>query len=227
MGSMMTAQKNFRRLMQFFKGREDIEIITFHALMERYSKQKIEMSKRTLHDIALKTTDANNFVICEDFSPAEIFMGLVKSIGRYRREKFLPGIIKKIALLGPMERPNTKSEISMVTIEQVHQLVRETEAYVATYGRLPTNLSIDNHPIGTGSLFALFCNVYLDMYTGSVSRAYPVPEFDPYPRWNEDEIIQEIEGYKSWPVHRRDLDMSRIVEFTKLQFWTLKPAHSK
>jgi len=34
-------------------------------------------------------------------------------------------------------------------------------------------------------------------------------------------------GVKSWPVHRPDLDMEKIVEMTKLQLWTLKPAHRK
>jgi hypothetical protein len=29
---------------------------------------------------------------------------------------------------------------------------------------------------------------------------------------------------KGWPVHREDLDMSDLVEMTRLQMWTLKPA---
>jgi hypothetical protein len=56
---------------------------------------------------------------------------------------------------------------------------------------------------------------------------YGVPAFEPYPRTNEAKIIGEVEGYKSWPVHRPDLNMSRIVEFTRLQLWTLKPAHRR
>jgi len=56
---------------------------------------------------------------------------------------------------------------------------------------------------------------------------YDVPAFEPYPRTNETKIVGEVEGYKGWPVHRPDLDMSRIVEFTKLQLWTLKPAHRR
>ena len=43
-------------------------------------------------------------------------------------------------------------------------------------------------------------------------------------RTNERAIVAEVEGYKTWPVHRPDLDMSRVVELTKLQLWTLKPA---
>jgi hypothetical protein len=34
---------------------------------------------------------------------------------------------------------------------------------------------------------------------------------------NERRIAAEIEGYKTWPVHRPDLGMSRVVELTRLQ----------
>jgi hypothetical protein len=76
-------------------------------------------------------------------------------------------------------------------------------------------------------LFALFSAVYLDMISNSPDSDYEVPAFDPYPRTNENEIIQAVRGLKSWPVHRPDLDMERIVELTRLQLWTLKPAHRK
>jgi len=56
---------------------------------------------------------------------------------------------------------------------------------------------------------------------------YDVPAFEPYPLTNEAMSIGEVEGYKGWPVHRPGLDMSRIVEFTKLQLWPLKPAQRR
>jgi hypothetical protein len=64
------------------------------------------------------------------------------------------------------------------------------------------------------------------MDSGKPRPEYDIPSFEPYPRTNEAKIIGEVEGYKTWPVHKPDLDMSRIVEFTKLQLWTLKPARS-
>jgi hypothetical protein len=44
---------------------------------------------------------------------------------------------------------------------------------------------------------------------------------------NESEIVRAVRELKSWPVHRPDLDMEKIVEYTRLQLWTLKPAHRK
>ncbi len=71
-----------------------------------------------------------------------------------------------------------------------------------------------------------FRAVFLDLYAGRTRPSYDVPAFEPYPKTNEQKIIGEIEGYRTWPVHKPDLDMSRIVEFTKLQLWTLKPARA-
>ena len=40
-------------------------------------------------------------------------------------------------------------------------------------------------------------------------------------------IISEVEGYKDWIVHRTDLDMSHLADMTRMQLWTLKPAHEE
>jgi hypothetical protein len=79
--------------------------------------------------------------------------------------------------------------------------------------------------IGTGSLFHLFSSVYLDILAEKPQEVYDVIPFDPYPRENEEAIISEVEGYKYWIVHKPDLDMTKLVATTRMQLWTLKPAH--
>ena len=44
------------------------------------------------------------------------------------------------------------------------------------------------------------------------------------PPTNEEAIVEDVRQCKDWPVHREDLDMSDLVEMTRLQMWTLKPA---
>ena len=90
---------------------------------------------------------------------------------------------------------------------------------------LPAYLETGMARIGAGSLFALFSAVYLDADSKRPKPNYDVPAFDPYPKANEAEIVKKIEGYRTWPVHKPDLDMSKIIEYTRLQLWTLKPAH--
>jgi len=58
-------------------------------------------------------------------------------------------------------------------------------------------------------------------------EAYEVIPFDSYPKENEEAIISEVESYKDWIVHRPDLDMAHLVELTRMQLWTMKPAHER
>jgi len=104
-------------------------------------------------------------------------------------------------------------------------MLSDAEAVISNEGVLPAYLDADNGVVaGTGSLLALFCELYLDKLSGELKDSYRLVSFDPYPRENEAAIIEAVEGCKYWIVHRPDLDMSSLVEKTRLQLWTLKPA---
>jgi peptidoglycan/xylan/chitin deacetylase (PgdA/CDA1 family) len=225
--TMATAQKNFRRMMRWLKGRDDIEITTYRALMDIYSGQKERMTREDLRTIATGALKTRVLAPTEDFSPAEAFAGLALAIVGYHENGTLQGSSETAHPLGPMGMSPAKPEISRIKLEEVYGLAREADEHVQLKSTLPTALDIGNARIGTGSLFALFSAVYLDMDSGKLRPEYDVPAFEPYPRTNEAKIIGEVEGYKGWPVHRPDLDMSKIVEFTCLQLWTLKPAHRR
>jgi hypothetical protein len=224
---MKTAQKNFRRLMQYLKSQDGIEVTTFRSLMERYSQQQEFLTSAELREIAEVSLKKKLILPSESFSPAEAFAGLAKAIMDYQGNGSLPRGLKTIRPLGPSEMPVSQPEISQVTLKNVYELARQADGHIRQVGSLPSFLTVGNTRIGTGSLFALFSAVYLDMNSKNLKSDYEVPSFDPYPKTNENEIIQRIKGYKSWPVHRRDLDMNNIVEMTKMQLWTLKPAHKK
>ena len=236
--TMVTARKNFRRMMRWLKGRDDIEITTYRALMDVYSPQREQMIVQDLRTIASAALKSRALAPTADLSPAEVFAGLALSIGAYfhppcgpeeggDQAGSLPAILRIYHPLGPMEMPPTNPEIHRLKIEDVGRLADQAYEYIRANKSLPATLQVGDAHIGTGSLFALFSAVYLDMDAGKLRPEYEVPAFEPYPKTNEQKIIAEIEGYKTWPVHKRDLDMSRIVEFTKLQLWTLKPARRR
>jgi peptidoglycan/xylan/chitin deacetylase (PgdA/CDA1 family) len=225
--TMATARKNFRRMMKYLKSRDDIEITTYRALMPLYSRQKETLTGDELRDIAGRTLRTKTLAPTEDFSPAEAFAGLAKSVADYQKNGVIPQSVNVDHPLGPLEMPIAQPEIPRVTLQDVYRLAREADDLVRQTGALPASLNVGKAQIGTGSLFALFSAAYLDMISKKPRAEYEVPVFDAYPKTNEQEIIRQVEGYKTWPVHRRDLDMSRIVEFTRLQLWTLKPAHRR
>jgi peptidoglycan/xylan/chitin deacetylase (PgdA/CDA1 family) len=225
--SMKTAQANFRRMVQYLKSRSDVEITTFRSLMEVYGSQKEFMTKEELREIAEKAIKDKAILGSEYFSPAEAFAALARAIVNYQAKGSLLQEMEANRPLGPVEMPGSQPELSRVTLEEVYELAGKANKHIRQAGSLPSSLEVRGSRIGAGSLFALFSAVYLDMISNSPDSDYEVPAFDPYPRTNENEIIQAVRGLKSWPVHRPDLDMERIVELTRLQLWTLKPAHRK
>jgi hypothetical protein len=73
----------------------------------------------------------------------------------------------------------------------------------------------------------VFSSAYLDIDGKKKRDTYEVIPFDSYPKAYEEEIIGEVLSCKDWPVHRTDLDMSHLAEMTRMQLWTLKPAHER
>jgi peptidoglycan/xylan/chitin deacetylase (PgdA/CDA1 family) len=225
--SMKMAQANFRRMVRYLKSRDNVEITTFRSLMEVYGSQREFVTKDELREIAANTVRNKTICASEYFSPAEAFAGLARAIVDYQNRGSLPQKIKADRPLGPVEMPDSSPGISRATLEEVYELAGKANEHIHQSGSLPSSLQIRGARIGAGSLFALFSSVFLDLISRNPGSDYEVPAFDPYPRTNENEIVQAIQELKSWPVHRSDLDMEKIVELTKLQLWTLKPAHRR
>jgi peptidoglycan/xylan/chitin deacetylase (PgdA/CDA1 family) len=227
LNSMAAARKNFRRLVKYLKSRSDIEVTTFGNLMSLYADQKEILTRDELIEIARQTLKGSALFMSEYVSPAEALAGLAESIIDYRREGGLAKTVKTIHPLGPPEIPGSVPETARVTIEDVYGLADAALAHLRQAGAVPEFVRAGDRKIGAGSLFALFSAVYLDMVSGSPRSEYGVPAFEPYPKAYEKPIIEAVMDLKSWPVHRPDLDMSRIADLTRAQLWTLKPAHRR
>jgi len=225
--SMATARQNFKRLMLFLKDQENIEITTFSDLMERFSYQPDQIGKSDLRRVAEELTSSGQIVYDDLYSPAEVFAGLAQSLLEFGASGKVPGKLQRESPLGPMAMPPASPGVSSLTLDQALSLAALATDTLRNKGHLPAYLQVEDKSIGAGSLLHLFSTIYLDVSTGKEEEAYEVIPFDSYPKENEDAIISEVESYKDWIVHRPDLDMAHLVELTRMQLWTLKPAHER
>jgi hypothetical protein len=223
--SMATARKNFRRLMRFLKERRDIEITTFTDLTQKFSYQRETISQTTLAQIAARIVEENKIVIDDFYSPAEVFSALVEFISEFQKSDHVPEAVKRCSPFGPVQKPLVQPEIEKISRAQAFRLAGEALNYIHSSNTLPHWLLVDDSRIGTGSLLALFSEMFLEIQQGALSEEFTIALFDAYPQENQEAIVKSVEGCKHWPVHREDLDMRYIVEMTKCQLWTLKPAH--
>jgi hypothetical protein len=225
--SMPTARKNFRRLMEFLKGRDDIELTTFSELMQKFSYQPPHITARDLQRLAQRVLDRERILIDDDYSPAELFEALAESLAVYKETGKLPRRLDRFSPLGPMQMPPVEPECSKITRDQVLELAQEADIFIHEHHCLPTGLELTGCRIGAGSLLSLFSAAYGALSSGRKPEEFQVKAFEAYPHADSEAILQSVRECKGWPVHRRDLDMSRLVEFTKMQLWTLKPARRK
>jgi hypothetical protein len=222
--SMETAQKNFRRLIQYLKSRDDIELTTFRELAKRFSCQEDTIGKDRLGLIAARVLKENKIVIDELFSAAELFAALAKSLDNYYAAQELPVQVKIKRPFGPLEMPGKHPEFDHIPASGVFELAGMARTYIEKTNHLPSSLDYQGKKIGTGSLLALFSEMFLKIQDPNLSDQFSTLSFEAYPSVNEENIISSVAACKEWPVHREDLDMSHLIEMTKLQLWTLKPA---
>lgn len=225
--AMAAARKNFRRMMRWLKGRDDVEVATYRRLMEVYGRQQEDITRAELRAIADAALGSGALSPTADFSPAEAFAALAETLAAYGGTARLPETAAVVHPLGPADMPPVGPGPAGLPLDRALELARAVREHIARTGRLPAALNAAGARIGAGSLFALFSAVYLDLDSGRSRRTYDVPAFEPYPRTHEARLLAEVDGYRTWPVHKPDLDMSRIAEFSKLQLWTLKPARRR
>jgi hypothetical protein len=225
--SMDTAKKNFKRLMEYLKSQDYITITNYKDLVTRFSYQADFVTKKDLKGYAESVLNEKAVVIDDYFSASEMFQALTVSLNNYIEKGQVPSRIERICPLGPMEIPDSVPGLSEVSRDQASKLVQDSQRWIKERGYLPPYLTIDDRHIGTGSLLALFSQLYLDAVSGGLKSSYNVMPFDPWPRENERAIIAEVQACKDWPVHKPDLDMSNIIKYTRLQLWTLKTAREK
>ena len=88
--TMATARKNFRRMMRWLKGRDDIEITNYRELMKVYGRQEQEIAKDDLRAAAKEALRTRRLAPTEDLSPAEILAGLAGALATRAASGRLP-----------------------------------------------------------------------------------------------------------------------------------------
>lgn len=225
--TMKTAKRNFRKLIQFLQRRKDIELTTYRHIVNDFSGQKKMISKGDLNLIAKRMISLKKIIIEKFYSPAEIFSSLAFALSECVVTKTIPEKISLTRPFGPMSIPLETPQIREVSTPQGLYLANQAREYIQRHQHLPSQLYMNQFGIGTGTLFLLFCQLFTDLMSGKTIPTYKLSKFQAYPDYNLEQIIKEVRSCKSWPIHRENLDIEPILQMTKLQLWTLKPAFQK
>jgi hypothetical protein len=97
-------------------------------------------------------------------------------------------------------------------------------SFIDRTGRLPAGVELGDMRAGIGDLYRAFCEAVRVLCLQRLPTKVVVRPAPQTPAI-ADVIAQRTgRGYRGWVIHKRELDTTRLLELTRLQTWTLKPA---
>ena len=205
-----TMQRNYRRLCEYLRNDSRMEIVGLGDLAWRYDSQQPSATHLELQEIAQRIADERQVLFTDHFTAGEILLMIAQALD-HPAERY-----PRPAVYGPLRLPPVSARTTFPHDNLIEAARQVTLAARSSY--LPASVEVAGAPVGIGTLFVAFAEALLgqDPATGPAEAPYPPVA---------DTIAAEAErGIRGWIIHPDHMDLTRLLEQTRLQSWTLKPA---
>ncbi len=205
-----TMQANLRRLCAYLRNNEELEIIGWGDMIARYDGQRSGASHTELEAIARQIAGEQQVLFTDFFTAGEILLMLCQSVVEPREHYVRPNIY------GPLTMPpvSTPEQTDAQAIKQAAKTVLEA----ARSRYLPASVEVGGQTVGLGTFFVALAEALAGHSRISLTAITPYPVA-------ADAIAAEVARViPEWPIHPDNMDLTNLLEQTRLQCWTLKPA---
>jgi hypothetical protein len=96
--------------------------------------------------------------------------------------------------------------------------------FIDGHGNLPASLSLSGKEVGIGSFYRALCRAFSALASGADSRSLKIEACPQLPALADPIALSTEADFAGWVIHPEDLDTRRLLELTRLQTWTLRPA---
>lgn len=205
-----TMQANYRRLCEYLRQEERLEIVGWGDLIRRYDGQRPSIRHSELIEIAQRIADERQVLFTDFFTAGEILLLLCRAATAPQEQYCRPTVY------GPLTTPplSQAGEFEAEAVKQAAGAVLEA----ARSGYLPASVVLGDRTIGVGTYFVALAEALLGR--ARVSG----PSDAPYPTVAEAVAQEVAQAIPQWVIHPDNMDLSRLLEQTRLQCWALKPA---
>lgn len=218
--------KNFSEFVKFVITQPDTKAITVSEASEIYKDRTVgnDFGVEELTEVALKLSMEINFVKTSKgwISAAEGLGMLVNALTRYADEGILPQLVKCQPLLGPVRRCLPDEKVKKVPFLLFLEGVKETKAYIEHYGRVPSEVWLGAMKLPLANFCSAVARVFLE-----IIRKKEITEVEIVPGNVTCEQFAKEEYARicwEWGCFPEGFSAPKILELTKLQTWSLKPA---
>jgi hypothetical protein len=98
------------------------------------------------------------------------------------------------------------------------------KSFIDQTGQLPASVDIGGATFGIGSFYRAACESLVALAAGQTPGRVTLPSGPQIPTIAETIARGTEAGYRGWVIHKPDLKVTKLLELTRLQTWTLKPA---
>jgi hypothetical protein len=206
-----TMQKNYRRLCEWLRAHERLEIVGWSELIRRYDGQRPFAEHNELQEIARRIAEERQVLFTDHFTAGELLLMLCRVAAAPQTRYSRPSVY------GPLKTPPVSS-VTEFAAEDVKAAARAVVKEAERTGCLPASVEVGGQPVGLGTFFVALAEAVLglDRVSG--------PADAPYPPAAEEVARDAARSIPHWVIHPEDMDLSNLLEQTRLQCWALKPA---
>ncbi|MHB0875348.1 MAG: hypothetical protein ACYC5O_04805 [Anaerolineae bacterium] len=157
-------------------------------------------------------------------SPAEMIGGLLTALARWAEAGTLPAAVEVTAPLGPTEERGS-ADGGSATVAAVADAARAALASMRSSGHIPASTSLGGRDANPAALFAAAAVVLQALLAGAGADATIA-----YPRGRvklEDAVGTDEGEMWGWSIFPEGFNPVDLLDLTRLQTWTMKPAALK
>ncbi len=161
-------------------------------------------------------------------SAADQFAALLEYLGKGLIEADNPDHVKVLEVLGPSEVPPA-TEVQEVTATDFFCAVRDVRNALRVRRQIPSPVFVGSKKVAPADFLVACAGVTIELMRRGVpgERVFQKPVAIPRgtPVVAERYVAGDSPGlFGGWVIHRQGFRAPRLVEMTRLQAWTLKPA---
>jgi len=219
-----TALGSFAALIRYIAEHPRLEVVPVGALRQQFGSEAAYIAGADLLSYAAAACSTEE-IPADDarLSPAQAVDVLAQAILTLASGARL-GALPVRHVEGPVSVPPDIVSAASCPWEAFRSGCRYARAYIDRTGQLPASIDIGSTIVGIGSFFHAACEALLALATEHTPTRVVLRPGPQIPAIAET-IARETEaGYRGWVIHKPDLDVTRLLELTRLQTWTLRRA---
>ena len=206
-------QKNCRRLCAFLRADPRLEIVGWGELIRRYDGQRAFASHAEVREIARRVADERKVLFTDFFTAGEILLLLCRAAAAPQTRYPRPTVY------GPLVTP----PVSAARQWEAGDILAAAPGVLRASGSgyLPASVEVAGEDVGLGTYFVALAEAILG------AERVSGPSDAPYPAEAEAVAREVAHMLPDWLIHPPDMDLTNLLEQTRLQCWTLKPAWTR